>query len=76
MREEKQTEFYKDKNGKDIKPKQILVHDDGQEEEVFLTEDGDLGFNASNPNFIGYNPLNVQLYPLYQFNMREWQIKE
>jgi hypothetical protein len=67
---------YKDKHGKLIKADMILKHDDGDTDKVYETADGDLGFNASNENFSGFDPLFRELYPLYQFNLKEWEIVE
>lgn len=68
-------EKYFDKHGKEIKDGMTLKHEDGDLEKVYLADSGDLGFNASNenhPNFIsGYKQ---ELYPLYQFNLKEWEI--
>jgi hypothetical protein len=68
-------EKYFDKNGNQIKAGMTIKHDDGDIDKVYTAIDGDLGLNASNknhPNYIaGYNQ---ELYPLYQFNLKEWEI--
>jgi hypothetical protein len=67
-------EKYLDKNGKEIKEGMVLKHDDGDVERVYKSEEDDLGFNASNEKFVGFTENNRKLYPLYQFDMREWEI--
>jgi hypothetical protein len=68
-------EKYYDKNGKEIKAGMKIRHDDGEVELVYASED-DLGLNASNENYAGFNPLRREIYPLYQFSMKEWEIVE
>lgn len=66
---------YFDVNGEEIKEgMKLKCLEDGDIQEVYLADDGDLGFNATNEDFVGYNPFTVQLYPLSEFDMREWQI--
>lgn len=65
---------YFDKNGNEIKEGMILRHEDGEINMVYKTDCNDLGFNASNKNFIGYNPFTQLLYPLSEFVMKEWEI--
>lgn len=68
---------YKDSNGNEIKAGMVLVHEDGEEQVVFACGDDDLGFNASNPDFLKAHPeAPRQYYPLYQFDTTEWTIKE
>lgn len=67
-------EKYYDKNGREIKKDMKLRHDNGDVEQVYETDDGNLGFNASNEKFIGFNELNRQLYPLDEFDLSEWEI--
>lgn len=70
-------EKYYDKNGKEIKAGMTLKHDDGDIDKVFQADSGDLGFNASNEDWVGYiEGWNQKLYPLYQFNLKEWEIME
>ena len=66
-------EKYYDKHGKEVKAGMTLQHEDGEKELVYQAED-DLGFNASNENYVGFNPLRRELYPLFQFDMSEWEI--
>ena len=65
---------YFDKNGKKVKEGMTLRHEDGTLEKVYRAKDGDLGLNASNESYSGFNPLKRELYPLYQFDMKEWEI--
>jgi hypothetical protein len=67
-------EKYYDKMGKEIFPDMVLEHDDGEQQKVYGTIDNDLGFNASNEEYEGFNELNREIYPLYQFNLKEWKI--
>ena len=67
-------EKYYDKLGNQILPNMILEHEDGEQQKVYLSIDDDLGFNASNEEYEGFNEFNRQLYPLYQFNLKEWKI--
>jgi hypothetical protein len=66
--------MYVDKHGNEIKPGVKLLHDEGDIETVFETEDGDLGFNASNEDYVGFNELRRELYPLHQFDLNEWEV--
>jgi hypothetical protein len=60
-------EKYFDKNGKEIKAGMKIKHDDGDIELVHANyEETDLGINAS----------TFEIYPLYQFNLKEWEILE
>lgn len=79
-KEENRTYYY-DKNGNEIKEGMILRHDDGAENEVVECGDGagsiDLGFAATNPQFIERHPdWQIEYYPLSQFNLAEWEIVE
>lgn len=59
---------YYDKNGREIKDGMTMRHDDGDIEVVVATTDGDgdegLGFSCS----------KHEAYPLYEFNLDEWEI--
>ncbi len=69
---------YYDKNGKEIVKGMVLQHDDGDKELVYecINEYGELnlGFNASNENYVGFEGCNREIYPLHQFNLSEWKI--
>lgn len=67
-------EKYFDKNGNEIKKGMYLKHDDGEISKVYASDDGDLGFNATNENWKGWDGFTREIYPLYQFRMREWEI--
>lgn len=69
-------EKYFDMHGREITEGLWIKHVDEKEPKlVYKTIDGDLGLNASNENFIGFNELERELYPLYQFSLkREWEI--
>lgn len=65
-------QVYYDKNGNKIKAGDIIVHDNGDEELVH--EYGDqLGIDATNPNCKFAEPC---FYPLSEFDLKEWTIKE
>jgi hypothetical protein len=70
--------IYKDKNGNIIKAGMRLKHNDGTIERVYACEGEngtDLGFNASNEAWLErYPDRNREIYPLYQFNLREYEI--
>ena len=68
------TQKYFDKNGDRIKAGMTIRHDDGDLDKVYPCKDGDLGLNASNEQHVNFNEFNRELYPLYQFNMKEWEI--
>ena len=58
---------YFDKHGKEIKAGMTIKHDNGDIELVHLNfNEDDLGINAS----------TFEIYPLYQFNLKEWEIVE
>lgn len=67
-------EKYYDKNNIQIFPDMILEHEDGEQQKIYLSIDNDLGFNASNEEYIDFNEMKRELYPLYQFNLKEWKI--
>ncbi len=65
---------YYDKHGKEIKAGMWIKHDDGDKDKVYKANDGDLGLNATNEKWAGWDGLTRELYPLYQFNLKEWEI--
>lgn len=66
---------YFDKNKNEIKEGMILRHDDGDLDLVLKSDDNDLGFNATNPDYAFRCPgFSIQLYPLSSFDLREWVI--
>jgi hypothetical protein len=69
---------YFDKHGKEIKQGMTIKHDDGDIELVYQCEDSDgnqdLGVNASNEAWLERHGGVREIYPLYQFNMKEWEI--
>lgn len=69
------TEYF-DKNGKKIEAGMTIVHNNGDEDLVYASDNGDLGVNASNENYAGYHALNQKIYPLHQFDLSEWTVKE
>ena len=71
--------IYKDRHGNQIKAGMTLRHKDGETKKVYVcsSEGEDLGFNACNPEFLRRHPdWPEQYYPLYQFDLTEWEIVE
>lgn len=66
-------EQYFDKHGELIKEGMSLRHDDGEVEKVYASDE-DLGLNASNEQHISFSEYSREIYPLYQFNLKEWEI--
>lgn len=62
---------YYDKNGKEIKAGMVLVSDEGEEWEVCKTVS-----SATGEPDLGLSCGACEAYPLWQFNMNEWEIKE
>jgi hypothetical protein len=73
VNKEDETSKYKDKNGNVIKVGMKLKHNDGDIDEV-LSSDDDLGFNATNPDFAKNHDIPQLIYPLSEFNLKEWEI--
>lgn len=69
---------YFDKNGEEILAGMTLKHEDGTTDFVYSCEDEngkkDLGFNASNEAWLERTGRNREIYPLYQFNLKEYEI--
>lgn len=64
---------YFDKHGNQIQAGMFIRHNDGDVERVYAgVEDGELGINANNPNYP--YPQEPKIYPLYQFDLSEWEI--
>ena len=66
---------YFDKNGKEIVAGMRIKHDNGDIELVYASEE-DLGVNASNENHSNFCEPFIEIYPLSQFSMKEWEIIE
>lgn len=47
---------YFDSQEREIGAGMVLVHEEGEEQEVFACGDDDLGFSASNPDFLRVHP--------------------
>lgn len=65
---------YYDKYNNLIKEGMLLKHDNGEIDLVVKSIDGNLGFNATNKNWIGYNYYPEEIYPLSNFNLMEFEI--
>jgi len=70
----KKAKKYFDMNGLEIKENMYIAHIDEPEkhELVYKSNENDLGLNASNEKYVGFDPLFRELYPLCEFDMREW----
>lgn len=69
---------YYDKNKREILAGMFIKHDDGDVEEVFFNGE-EYGVNATNKKFMENHPdcnMLEYIYPLYQFNLKEWEIVE
>lgn len=65
---------YFDKNGYELYPDDIIIWDSGKEEKVYLSCEGELGIDATNPAQIecGYAfPCEHGLYPLTEYDLSE-----
>ena len=70
---------YKDKNGNLIEKGDVIrcivpgMHE--KDELVYANSyEDDLGINASNEKFPGFDPLFRKIYSLSQFDLNEWEI--
>lgn len=70
----KEVQIYHDKHGVQVKENMYLKHDDGTVEKVYKGIEEELGFNASNEKWSGFSELKREIYPLYQFSMKEYEI--
>ena len=71
--------LYFDKNREEIQAGMTLRGPSGELETVYECGDElgniNLGFMATNPQFLKYHPdWPVEYYPLYQFELDEWEI--
>ena len=62
---------YKDKEGNVIHEGDIIEYPNGDQKEVYLTEDGELGIDATNPNWILTGRACPCEYGIYPFNDEE-----
>ncbi len=68
---------YYDKNNKLIREGDWLKHIDGDEEFVFETDNGDLGFDCTNYDFFegrGIEPTTMYISLLSDYDLSEWEI--
>lgn len=65
------TVMYRDKNNRIIKAGMRLKHNGGIVERVYQG-DTVIGFNATNRNY--NQDIPEQIYPLSEFNLKEWEI--
>lgn len=59
---------YYDKHGTEIQAEMLLRHDDGATERVLE------GVNSSGDITLGFEASASEIYPLSEFNLKEWEI--
>lgn len=72
--EENGTYRYFDKNGTELKDGDIIRYDSGNEEKLYLTTNGRLGTDATNPSWVKSgraHPCEYGIYPLTYGEMKE-----
>lgn len=65
---------YFDKNGVELHDEDTIIWDDGRTEKVYLTNQNQLGTDATNPAWIQSGravPCEYGIYPLTESNMQE-----
>lgn len=71
---------YFDMDGKELHDGDIIVHmNSGREEKLYLTEEGRLGTDATNPHWIEAGraePCEFGIYPLERSNLEDAKLKE
>jgi len=70
---------YYDKNGKEITEGSVIRYSSGKEQKVYLTEDGELGTDATNPKWIESGravPCEYGIYPLEDAETEEVEVVE
>ena len=70
---------YYDKNGKEISEGSVIRYADGRERKVYLTENGELGTDATNPKWIETGravPCEFGIYPFEEEETREVEVVE
>lgn len=76
--EENKLKYY-DKNGKEITDSSVIRYTDGRERKVYLTENGELGTDATNPSWIESGravPCEFGIYPLEEEETEEVEVVE
>ena len=72
--QENGTYRYYDRNGIELKDGDIICYEDGREEKLYLTADGRLGTDATNPSWVKSGravSCEYGIYPLEYEEMRE-----
>lgn len=72
------TYSYFDRDGKEIHDGDTIVYEGGREKKLYLTEDGALGTDATNPQWISTGravPCEYGIYPLELSDLREARLK-
>ena len=70
---------YFDRNGREITEGCMIRYLSGQVEKVYLTEDGELGIDATNPKWIERGravPCEYGIYPLNEDDTNEVEVVE
>lgn len=71
---EKDTYRYFDKNGTELRDGDIIRYDSGNEEKLYLTMNGRLGMDATNPSWVKSGraiPCEYGVYPLEYSETKE-----
>ena len=68
---------YKDRNGTTIKENMYLKHiPTGEKDLVYKCDSGDFGFCATNKKYKYNNSSYIEIYPLSEFFLNEWEVVE
>lgn len=70
---------YFDRDGNELHDEDVVVYEDGREERIYLTIDGKLGTDATNPHWIETGrarPCEYGIYPLTISELREVRLKK
>lgn len=70
---------YYDKEGNELHPGDIVIFEDGREEKIYLTENNELGTDATNPVWIKTGravACEYGIYPLAYRDMGEIMLKK
>lgn len=70
---------YFDRNGREITEGCMIKYLSGRVEKVYLTEDGELGIDATNPKWIEWGravPCEYGIYPLNEDDTEEVEVME
>lgn len=69
---------YFDRDGNELHDGDTIVYESGHEEKLYLTADGMLGTDATNPHWIATGravPCEYGVYPLSVYDLRDARLK-